>query len=142
MLIIVVVVMLIIVVVVMLIIVVVVMLTFTMLIESQGLDAIGGNDQAAVEPGSFDQPLHPAFKLKTVDDQHIRLAELAGIGWAWGEDVRVPVWTHERRDLSLVTCNLLHHVFEDGEGRYDLQLLGLSLRQRAETEASSRSAQD
>ena len=42
-------------------------------------DAGGGDDQAAAEVGGLGEAIHPAFKAKAVDHQHIRLGDGAEV---------------------------------------------------------------
>ena len=101
--------------------VLVMMLFITMLIKSQWCNT-GGSDQClTVKVRGLNQTRQPGFKIQTINNQKIGLAERPGVGWRRGINMRVLVGTDQRCDINHVTAHLLDHVTQNRETRDNLQ---------------------
>jgi len=115
------------------------------LFKRNGLDAGRGNDKGSLEVCRLGQALQPAFKLKTVNNQHIRFAHGARVLRSRLVDVRVTIRADQSGQLDMIAADTLHHVAQDGEGCDNI--LGIVCpsdrwRHQGESDKSGRGPQD
>ena len=103
------------------------------------IDACRRDDQLAVKARGLDQTLEPAFKLQTVDDQHICLCHRCRVLRRWLIDMRVAIGAHDRGQVNMFAADFAHHVAKDGEGGHNLGLaIGQSRSGRGQRQRDKR----
>ena len=91
--------------------------------EVDHIDAVGRHNNWPFVARSLDQPVHPAFKPKTVHNHQVGLCQRPGMRWLGEKRMGIPVGADKRHQVDPVATHVRGHVAQDAKRGNDVQLL-------------------